>query len=1631
MNNSDKSASVAYNWNFARDFPELGSDQVLRPHFLETIVDILSSTSIVFLEGEEGDGATTTLAQFCVKYPDQTFSLFIKPVSRFSYNCDYLRLALAEQFHWYVTGAVYEKESISEAEYTNLIYKVRKKKKNLTLYVVVDGIHQIPSDDFRRVEEIFRDVLPIGVDNFRFVVVGQQENFKKLDLKVACKPYQQLKFRPEDTEYYFSDGQLTKENIVEIHKICKAIPGRIASVKRLLNTGISLDEVLQSEPSKYLEFIKLEFNSIDKLSEAESLAVAIIAFSKRPLLNEDVMNMARLSGLGFDALIKKCTFLSSTTQNRYCIFISESHRKFAERKLEPLQTKTLALQVEYLLENPTSENALRFLPTYYQQLNKQQSIIDLISTDHYARLLDTTNSMNALRNRADLAISSANILKETTEIFKFSLQKSIFMAVGTQKVRESEVAALVAMNQTERALSLANQAKIKEDRLALLATYSKGIKEKGGILDNTLATSIKDMATDIDFTEHPDRAVEIASDILFFDPDLAIEIVDKANKRSTSSKEKDHAMLRMSVSALLGGSASGEAAGTKSGQLISDTALQKFAASLMAFTESMPIGEVVRIAEQMPVGQRVYFLRSVVDVRRKFPEILDLVDYALDVLIKETAYTPKSVDLADLSIPLPLTFVSIERIEHLIDRFDAQAGLITKSAFSKDLVLLQMRISRAQAKINREKACERITQAYYDVASVKTPEVQAECYSIMLTLLDDFEEIEKIEKDHGFKTVIKNDLEGLTNAILMHTADHFTAVEGILRSLTRNDYKAALSLAALLNIENRRDRAYATIVGVIGSLSFSSDRKSGLYYSIGKISDQLLKDKAVLNVYKAVERGPSKMEWVGEIMALRSMVASKEIACECAIIEVRIKSSISDLHISVDHLPPLIEKIDSKLSAINLNFLASAALPNQKEDAFNFFEAAQAVKGTLVPHSDAAFDTLERCIYLIIRISQPLMRAGVFDDEKYVRLCALIDSIPCSFTQIEMYSDMAARAWCANRIDINKKIIQERCMPIADSAKKNGDFMLHNSICRVLFPVIRNYHPGTAFEILDQLPSTLANDALYEAALLIIRKISPVEPYYAFEFDKFILESSDILDLYSILEKHKIDSGFYYTLAAIVDAISSKVNRITFTVQQKTDFSIKCKILIGENLPDRNNICHNGYVIASTGQLYRLLDTPYQNWLDLIKEASAIENSADRGYVYLELFKCIPRKYDADRKKVLADALIAFDAIPSPIDRLSHYENYANVASKDSASSAKETLKRAVILSAELEDTARVENHRRQLIDIADKIDPGLANELIELIDDDPARAHAKSVLKKSAELAKVSRTMANAKSTSDVEKISGGQLANASWTNFAKLVAGRLESKPLDVMTQHLSGVRNCSIVEASFTLTWFIENLSRRFTRLQDLEAHTIPLCEAIMLSTEMASKIIRQSYNNPDSSFGNQGERADTLIVNPGDRAIAIQYIKEWIGSNAEGYVKYCDPYFSAEDISFLKSVLAEVPTCKVFILTSISHLKDKDSRTIDAFQNEWKRISDQDPPETEIIALGTDVDEKSLFHDRWLLTKGAGLRIGTSYNSLGVSKISEISEMEGSLASMHESNLDRYFSKHRMIDGKKFTYWTFDL
>lgn len=83
--------------------------------------------------------------------------------------------------------------------------------------------------------------------------------------------------------------------------------------------------------------------------------------------------------------------------------------------------------------------------------------------------------------------------------------------------------------------------------------------------------------------------------------------------------------------------------------------------------------------------------------------------------------------------------------------------------------------------------------------------------------------------------------------------------------------------------------------------------------------------------------------------------------------------------------------------------------------------------------------------------------------------------------------------------------------------------------------------------------------------------------------------------------------------------------------------------------------------------------------------------------------------------------------------------------------------------------------------------------------------------------------------------------------------------------------------------------------------------------------------------------------------------------------------------------------------------------------EAYRQFWsEKLSDQKPPETEIFIVGTQKGGELPIHDRWWITRGKGLRFGSSFNSLGQKKDSEVSSLTPDEVTAREVETDLYLS-----------------
>lgn len=203
------------------------------------------------------------------------------------------------------------------------------------------------------------------------------------------------------------------------------------------------------------------------------------------------------------------------------------------------------------------------------------------------------------------------------------------------------------------------------------------------------------------------------------------------------------------------------------------------------------------------------------------------------------------------------------------------------------------------------------------------------------------------------------------------------------------------------------------------------------------------------------------------------------------------------------------------------------------------------------------------------------------------------------------------------------------------------------------------------------------------------------------------------------------------------------------------------------------------------------------------------------------------------------------------------------------------------------------------------------------------------------------------------------------------------------------------------------------------------------AAEISTRMATRFsgqIQRAKRRVTSE-----EDGKSLLVGAGSRERALQFLRDWFAHEAKDYLKICDEYFGPSDIEVLMLLRSANPRCRVSILTSKKHHNQEGAASPDEeYLQHWRRISDQDPPETEIVIVGIESSGKSPIHDRWWLTKGGGLKLGTSFNSLGKTQDSTITRIPEAEAKLLESDVDLYLlDRTSKYNGERLRYLAFTL
>ncbi len=511
---------------------------------------------------------------------------------------------------------------------------------------------------------------------------------------------------------------------------------------------------------------------------------------------------------------------------------------------------------------------------------------------------------------------------------------------------------------------------------------------------------------------------------------------------------------------------------------------------------------------------------------------------------------------------------------------------------------------------------------------------------------------------------------------------------------------------------------------------------------------------------------------------------------------------------------------------------------------------------------------------------------------------------------------------------------------------------------------------------------------------------------------------------------------------------SANANSNKFTRDQKVETARRMQEIVNEKFPSSRGIVHQGYSIYCRCSLFQLQRKSESDWEGLVNEASQIPNTADRAYVLGKIASCMPNRMRSRRDEVLEKVGEEAASLPTTYDKVQSMQNLANVYEQFDRSKC-ETILRNAMLATCSGDSDSIAKLRRSLVDLAHRLDPDLANDLVSSLDNDPARIEARLELDEELRILNAARTLHTTtfegdssrkprpgfRSEKQRKKSTGVPdnriLPQLAWRALADLNAERGIAPSFATLVSYVVQSSTLPLSNAFPVMNWILSCAARLYGNTDQAVSIARPLFESTLVSCTLCERMIARSAGADLGASLPVNQSDGTSLIGVGQKEVALEEIRRWMHEEVDDYLLICDPYFEVYDLEILRFVLE---TGRDVAVTWISDYKmqSQDPQISDKLSSHWRSISSVSPPETDIVLMQTAKTKVFPMHDRWWITKGGGLRIGTSLNGLGVRRISEISRLSADAARTIELNLRGFVSRRvqRHI-GERINFVSFPL
>ena len=1669
-------------WNLpqvCKSFPENHDVLVDRDHVLTQIESFFERNKLVVYEGESGAGSTTLLAQFALANPRNTISLFIKTTSRMAYDPDVLREDLCQQLNWALREQdLPESEISSDVLLRNLLNKLSReaKRSNKIYYFVVDGLDKLSVIHPHIMTQIAA-MLPWGVERFRLLLSGQAEQLPIPDgnaPKTASIPF----FSSGEVTQFF-EGIIDETQAQRVYRNFK-LPGRLATVRRLLLDCEDRAQLLDNLPRNYPILFEMEWEKTNRRDAEQSQLLALLAHDHREHTVSDLSDLTEITPDAVQEKLERLRFIElkphGTIEGDLVVeWASEEYREFAANKLHHLRKGVQQLRIDKLIQTNASTQgseataSLIELTNYLEEANRHADILNYLNPETLSQMLDRSHSLALVQRKTGAGIQAAVQEKLDGPLMQLSIQQATLNSLEGAKIWSSEIEAHIALGDFAAAQALTQATTLHAERFHQLAVIAKARDKKGLPADLEISEEIAQLFEMIDPTELGEDAVEIASDLLSTHPDLAMQLVEKANQTS-GENALDWAFARLSVAAMATSGDEDEHPVDSPERLkaerlrnrIQDPGAQQFStvASLLYGYGKYSAKRILdEVAQLNSAGDQLFVLRNWAMGNAEHENAAQVLEGALDILIGTTDYVPTARDLRQLAAPLPF-LASYDDAKKLVARFAGLRETLEHRSTTDDDIALQLLMARTEVKYDTEAAGNRMLAIYFDLCDVSDLTIKSGCLARLMSALSDIDlENNSVTPDDLLESV-RRDLEATFESILQITAEQHDATKAIIRPLIRTHPDLALQWIARLNTHYRRDAALLDFVTAASRAPESTFALAPIEEALRRFKDKELRDVALLRLIRRLDAMAQQKTDKGQTLEFCSLLPTLSRVKEIEGLERRCLGYCLALSLWSHHKDPNFDglrdnwhhsleaawnAIDAQWQKIDVGFKIVAELSEQfPEQAELFMKKTSEVRRDATIDNGTTAGSYLANLYLSIRTYAGLLPRKVATPNDYERLVEVIEDVPSSEDRIKLWSDLALRCHLMKEM--------ERCNEITDRFIRPLLARLHvgiNSDCHARCVVISSAalyvaHGATGQETIQALATFHRNEACESVCRFLLYSSAPSDPCTPMPGQGLPISWPQAADVCVMLNIMTSDGAILHYMTRLVDCVLHRSSRITG--EQRTDLIGKLEEIAKTKLPAPDGIEHQGYCIACHAQIARLKSNN-QNWEGLINAGRQLPNTADIVHVLCTIAAVMPPRSHAAREDLLEEIRGIVATIPTLRDRFERYELLAETADRISPDLAKKYIKEAMENALKEAQTHEQQasamegptgsgayTAARRFIDLAHRINSEYATHLMALADTEPVRQGLKSALKERVEHLNLRKRVADERQLEeDLSVHEVEEWSRLAWSLLGQLNAGRLQTWRRSEARDFVRVAALAPIEESYSLLSWTFENTVRRHRNTDQARELLHPLFEATLQGAQLALRVSARSASQLEHAR-QEAQASSADIIDIGERAQALERIETWIEKEIENTLKICDPYLGPSDVcDILRLVSRHHPDCQVEIMISYEHLKKEAIAQPwqETFKRHWRHNADQSPPDTQIIVIGFGKEGKSPIHARWWLTENSGLSTGTSYNGFG-SRSDSIEQLSYEQTREKEENFDKY--AHRRVrdhNGERISVETFTM